>query len=276
MKQEYFLSDHENDETINIKQQGVTNEAESVFTLDTESDTAITTLPSNSDVKISGTFKPKTPGKYVLEANFKYEEGEEVKTSAVITVIKTSLLAVIFDGLNDEVVTGSLHEVQLLVKNNEDFAETLLNIESGSLLPETISIELPNRKVYTLEEFNALTEAEKKLTKGKQIKIKGTYKAKNAVGPDTLGVKVNYRIGEEGSAHLSFDEELGGSTNVISKENANVMVTGAVSPQEKKMRLNGEEMVVFTFKNTSDKYPATGVEITITSTEPDQSEVKKN
>lgn len=274
MNQEYFLSDHENDETLNIKQQGVINEAEAVFKLD-DTDTNITTLQSNDDIKISGTFQPKTPGKYVLEAKFKYEEGKEVKAAAEITVVRTSLLAVIVDGLNDEVVTGSLHEVQLLVNNKEDFTETLLNIEPGNLLAKTITIEL-NRKIYTLEKFNALAESEKRLPKGKQIKIKGTYKAKNTEGPDNLGVKVNYRIGEDGSAHLSFDTVEGGSTNVISKETAKVIVTGTVSPQATRMRLNGEEIVVFTFENTSDKYPATGAEITITSTEQDETEVKKN
>lgn len=272
------MDNNDTDSLYTIQQQGITNKADSIFTLE-NFDKNISYLESNSGVKVIGTFKPKAAGKYKLEASFKYIEGETVKLATEITVMKDSLRALlkafIYVGLNDEVVANSLHEVRLLVTNKEDFTATLKNIEAGNLLADTIIIEM-NKKIYKLDDFNALSDLEKKLTKGKQIKIEGKYRAKDMAGKDDLGVRVNYFIDNNvESVVLSFDEIEGGSTTVISKKDANVVVTATVKPRKKKMKMNGEETLEVTFINTSAKYPATDVEITISINESEESEEKK-
>ncbi len=272
------MDNNETDILYNIQQQGIINKADSIFTLK-NIDKNISYLESNSDVKVIGTFKPKTAGKYKLEASFKYIEGETVKLATDIMVMKDSLKALlkafIYVGLNDEVVANSLHEVRLLVTNQANFTATLKNIEAGNLLAETIIIEV-NKKIYKLDEFNALSALEKKLNQGKQIKIEGKYRAKDLAGKDGLGVKVNYFIDKNLEiVGLSFDEIENGSTTIISKKDANVVVMATVNPRTKKMKMNGEETLDVTFRNTSAKYPATDVEIIISIDESEESEAKK-
>ncbi|MCZ6914044.1 MAG: hypothetical protein O7C59_06015 [Rickettsia endosymbiont of Ixodes persulcatus] len=67
-------------------QRTLTNKMDSIFVLDKSFDTNLNKLEEGNMVLISGIFSPKEPGKYTLEAEFEYIEGDPVKPSVEITV----------------------------------------------------------------------------------------------------------------------------------------------------------------------------------------------
>lgn len=226
-------------------------------------------LKAQEVAKIVGIYKPSSIGKKKLQALFSYNEADEAVTLEVATeVIQVQLVGEIIQGLPEKVVAFSQHPIELLVKNTNGFDATDIDIDEENLSIETIVEEDSTGAViaiYSLEDF----KIKKRLDPNRQYRIKATYHAAELAGKDQLNILVKYNESKslahaDERAGLSFKTLPGGSTLVISQEEARVVIDGKVRPETLRLKLNQEHKVEFIFTNKSPDYPATGIHIALT------------